>query len=53
MEARHRLLEIRDEALGVPPNLILKLENLLRERLPVHVLELATALVIRCCVDVA
>ena len=50
MEARERLLQVRDEALRVPPDFVLQLENSLRKRLPIHILKLSTALVVRSSV---
>ena len=47
MEARERLLQVRNEALRIPPNFVLKLENSLSKRLPIHILQLSIAFVIR------
>ena len=52
MEARERLLQIRDKALRIPPNFVLELENFLSKRLPIHILQLSIAFVIRSCVNV-
>ena len=51
MEARERLLQVRDEALRVSPNFVLQLENSLRKRLPIHILKLSTAFVVRSSVE--
>ena len=50
MEARERLLQVRNEALRVPPDFVLELENSLRKRLPIHILKLLTAFVVRSSV---
>ena len=50
VEARERLLQVRDEALRVPPDFVLELENSLRKRLPIHILKPFAALVIRSSV---
>ena len=50
VEARERLLQVRDEALRVPPDFVLELEDSLRKRLPIHILKLSTALVVRSSV---
>ena len=53
MEARERLLQVGDEALWVQSDFVLKRENLLCKCLPVHRLELTTALVIRFSVQIS
>ena len=51
MEARERLLQVRDEALRVSTNFVLEFENSLRKRLPIHILKLPTTFVVRSRIE--